>query len=315
MIFLFTEPECYDLSSFKKLTQKGHFVHLLQNANQTKFEKLNKDIKPEIIILKLGIEINNKHLNNNKNLKYIFTPTTGTTNINIDDKKIKIFSLKNEKKFLKKITSTAEHAWFLLLDSVRNNQNNFIYKNTQKWSRKDKNISQISDKNLGIIGYGRIGKILAKYGEAFQMNIFINEKNKKIRINKKYNSVSLINLLNLCDYVIIAVNYSGYKIITKDILKKINQRIEVLVNVSRGELIDERSFAKSINDGQIMIYATDVLNNDSSWHGNEFKDNVIYKSVKKKSSLRITPHVGGYSIEAIRKTRSHLFKMISNIIL
>ena len=305
----------YSLKQINILKKKFKIIFLDENCSQHEFDNLIKNNEIYAIFLRLGLSINKKFYFNEDTLKYIFTPTTGTNNISIPKfSNCKVVSLKSSKDFLKKIPSTAEHAWSLLLESQRELRENNILKSNKLWTRKNININEISYKKIGLIGLGRIGKKIAKYAESFDMSVFFTEV-KDIAYSKKYKKLNLVKLLNTCDYIIISSDYTGKKILTSSILKRIKRQIKTLINISRGELIDEKALCKAINQNKIYKYYTDVLVNDSSWFGVEYKDNNLYKmSLKLNNRIFITPHIGGFSKESIFKTRFHIMNEAISIL-
>ncbi len=263
------------------------------------------------IVTKLGLKFD-KHLSSltNNKLKYLLSPTTGLNHIDVEGfkkHKVKIIHLKN-KKFLASISSTAEHAWALILAISRNlkyyDETIFIKK---KWDRGELINFEIQEKTLGIIGYGRLGKILAKYAKAFGMNIFIYDR-KKIKLPKYIKSISLENIFKKCDIVTINLSYekNNKKIINSNILKKSKKNL-ILINTSRGELIDQGYLFKMLKENKIKFAGLDVLQDDSTWN-KKIPKKTIKNLNSLKSKLLVTPHVGGFSEQAVIKTREHLIK-------
>lgn len=319
MKILCLEGECYDKQDFECFVQNGYSLEFLENgADQETFEIINRTQKPSIIFTKLGIYMSPEHLEQNPNLQIIVTPTTGLTHLHrgLGDK-VKIISLKHEIEFLNSITSTAEHAWFLLLDIARNSPSNFVDDcRGDGWSRKHRTISQISGKSVGIIGLGRLGQMLVDYAQAFRMEVLYAEVDS-YKASKKYQSlerVPLVDLLNRADYVILAASYEGKEVLTDSIINVINKPVQGLINIARGELIDEQALVEAMGKKLIHAYRTDVLKEDSNWQGDEFKDNVIFNMGQDHYNIKITPHIGGYSEEAIIKTRKHVIRMLSNFL-
>ena len=97
--------------------------------------------------------------------------------------------------------------------------------------------NNLSNKNIGIIGYGKIGKKLNKYLKLFNCNIFIFEKKKILKV-KKY---SLKEIFKKCDLVCLSLslNKSTKEIIDKNVLKNANKKI-IIINASRGAIINEK---------------------------------------------------------------------------
>ena len=312
---LITEP-FYDKKQLNFL-KKRYSIHFSnEHISQKDFENLNIKNSYYAIFTKLGLSINDKFLKDNSKLKYIFTPTTGTNHINLKkNNKCKTISLKNSKMFLKSITSTAEHAWLLFLESQKSSQNFNIVNNDINWCRDKSNISQLSKKNIGVIGLGRIGSLIAKYASSFGMNIFYTDI-KKIYCPKKYKKKSLKNILNQAEYIFLCASYNGKCVLNSSVLKSIDKSIHTLINVSRGELIDELALSKIIKKKLVLKYFTDVLDSDSIWNNKEYKNNPIYQLSKLcNNRIFITPHIGGYSQEAILETRKHIMTKALKVLL
>ena len=151
----------------------------------------------------------------------------------IKKNKIKLFSIKNNKK-LKYVTSTAEHTWSLILALSRNligYHDDTLSKGN--WDRKKyiNNNFQLYGKTIGIIGFGRLGKMISRYALAFGMKILIFDKKKKITNYK--NNYSLSKIFSLSDIISINLSYnkSTHGIISKSILNKAKTN-QILINTS-----------------------------------------------------------------------------------
>ena len=110
------------------------------------------------------------------------------------------------KSLLKSITSTAEHAWLLTLALQRKLCDSTETVRQGFWKRDTLDISQLKDKTLGIIGYGRLGEFIYKYGQAFQMYVIANDIVKKKNL-KNFKFVNLKQIMILSDIIIIVANY------------------------------------------------------------------------------------------------------------
>lgn len=261
------------------------------------------------IVTKLGLKFDKQliSLTNNK-LKYLLSPTTGLNHIETNElkkNKVKIIHLKN-KKFLSTISSTAEHTWALILAISRNLKyyDNLIFQK-KKWDRGDLINFEIQDKTIGIVGYGRLGKILARYAKAFKMKVLIFDR-KKFKLPKSVTNCTLEKLFKKSDIITINLNYEkkNEEIISSKILNKVKKNL-IMINTSRGELIDQGYLFKMLKKNKIKFAGLDVLSGDSTW--NKILPKKILKDLSLlKSKLIITPHVGGYSVQSVRKTREHI---------
>ena len=140
---------------------------IFTNPNMSKF-KINEEI----------IESGNK-------LKCICTASTGTNHIDINyanKKNIKILSLKKHIKILEKIPSTAELAFTLMMVSLRNIIPASKSVTKYQWSYLEFIGEQLKDKKIGVLGFGRLGKMFAKYCLKFDAHVHIYDPYKKIII-------------------------------------------------------------------------------------------------------------------------------------
>lgn len=315
MRLLVAEPECYSARDLNPLRDYGVDVSsTAHGVEQSEFDEVYFAIKPEIVVLKLGLSFGYSHLKLNPNLKMIVTPTTGLTHIEkVVFEAVKVISLKGDTEFLNSVTSTAEHAWFLLLSAVRNDTQKFISNSAGVWSRAHHHdITQLSGKTLGIIGFGRLGKMIAKYGCAFNMAVMHNDITGDT-LAPEYDFSKFVNLETLFDYsnyVIISASYENYQIVTPDILDKIKEPVDVLVNIARGELVNEDALINALRAQRIKSYYTDVLENDAVWYSDEYIKNKLYIESKRGLNIKITPHIGGYAREAITLARSRVIEKL-----
>ena len=121
------------------------------------------------------------------NLKVISTASTGTNHIDFNyakKKKIKILSLKKEKKITNKISSTAEHALALTLASLRNITTSNKSVLNGEWDYTKFIGNQMNQLTIGIIGYGRLGKKYANYCKSLSNSVFFFDPYIKTRSKK-----------------------------------------------------------------------------------------------------------------------------------
>ena len=164
-----------------KLKKKSNFIY-----TNGSLEKIKKIINiADIYISSAKIKIDKEFLKNAKNLKFIFSPSTGTDHIDLNElkkRKIKCFHIAKERKLLNSFTATSELVFALILMLNRS----LIISHQQiinnSWTRDKFPGIQLFNKTLGIIGLGRLGKITSKIGHGFGMKIIGYDTNKKIRL-------------------------------------------------------------------------------------------------------------------------------------
>lgn len=251
--------------------------------------------------------LDDSYLTKISQIPYLISTTTGLTHISKkiqDHYSTNLISLRGKTEFLTKITSTAEHAWLLIM-----HWNNNIFKSLESvsegnWVRSDFfREQQLSGKILGIIGFGRLGKMLANYALAFKMKVLVYDvKDEAIHQAKSLDfeiAKSIEELFSKCDVVSINASYSTDDkiIITKNILNLIKKSL-LLVNTARAGLVDENSIIEEIQDRPFLYYYTDVLSFEEN--GTMIQDSELWRLSILSERIKITPHIGGANLEAAK---------------
>jgi hydroxypyruvate reductase 2 len=137
-------------------------------------------------------------------------------------------------------------------------------------------VFQLTGKNIGIVGMGRIGLQVAKRLEAFSCMISYNSRNKKPLLSYPFYSTILelatnTNVLILC----CDLNDQTKHIVNKDVMLALGKR-GIIVNVGRGALIDEKELLKCLIEGEIGGAGLDVFENEPHVSEEFFSlDNVV----------------------------------------
>ena len=282
-----------NLSALKK-----KFKCTFINCNQSKFNKIAHNY--EIILMRFSLDLKYKR---KSNIKYIISPTTGLNHIDKkfkNRKNVKIFNLKN-KKFLNKVNATAEHTIFLILKLLkkRNKKVKFGFKKNYE----NYIASELHKKKVGIIGYGRIGKKVARICSSFGAKVLIHDKYKKIKQNKKLSYV-----LKNSDILTFHIPYSHKTLNLFDTKKlRLIKDKTILINTSRGEIFNEKDLLKETIKKNLRL-GLDVISNENSFN---IKNNIFFRTILNNRDCIITPHVSGLSKESIELTDNHV---ISNFL-
>tara|TARA_Y100000739_G_scaffold227887_1_gene238317 strand:- start:704 stop:1624 length:921 start_codon:yes stop_codon:yes gene_type:complete len=291
MNILILEPNNYDTRALKIFHEIGNIFYPQQEFS-------SKDIN--CLVVRINTYIGKSYLNKYPALKFILSPTTALTHIDIDlvnEKKIKLLSLRDCKKELINITSSAEHALLLTLLLSRN-IHNFNDKNTKEWNRYKFKVRQVSSLKIGIIGLGRIGSWLKRVLEEMGVSVFFNDTKNDLMRNIAYRSKK--ELLEDCDVIILSCTYnSGDKEIIG--FEEVNyaKDNQLIVNISRGGVINEEALLKGLLSKKIKGYATDVISQEDN---SKISDCKLIDLQQKGYNVIITPHIGGVAYEAMRET-------------
>ena len=280
-------------SSFAEHDKKP--IDILKNANfKITFNKTGKKINTQSNLSMLkkfdgiiaGTELYNKEVLLKLNyLKTISRLGVGLDNIDINfakEKKINIFKTNTTP-----APAVAELSLGLILDLSRkiSFQN---YQLKKGFWRKEMG-SLLQGKTLGIIGLGTIGKSLVSLVQGFNLKILAYDIFTDNMFAKKYNIefCSLNDLLSKSNIISVHLNLSkdSYKILNEKRLKKINNKA-ILINTSRGEIIDEKALFNLLKQKKIYAAGLDVFNNEP-YHG----------ELSKLENVILTPHIGSYAKE------------------
>ena len=122
-------------------------------------------------------------------------------------------SIRNNR-YLKSIKASSEFSFTLLLAAFKNLYKGIIYGKSANWRESEEYLrgNQLNGKTLGIVGFGRIGSNIAKYADAFGMNVFVYDPFLKIK-NPKIKQFSNINkMLSKCDAVNVCIHLNKKKL-------------------------------------------------------------------------------------------------------
>ncbi len=269
--------------------------------------------KFDIVWLRLGYKLYDNLFEGNLKCKFIVCPATGTDHLNPEfckKKGIKIISLKNESNFLNEVKSTAELTILLTLSLLRKIKP--IINDIQKgnFSRDAYRGNDLDGKLVGIIGLGRLGKIVSDLYSSFGCKV-IGFDNKNIQ-DYKYDKVSTIDeLVSKADIISIHVdlNETSLNLIDKKLFKKMKPTA-LIINTSRAAVMNSSDLIFSLENKVISGAAVDVIDNELNFGS----DDLFYKAYNNHENLVITPHIGGNTFESFKKTEQFVFnKLIEEI--
>ena len=304
------------ITGLEKLLKKYFKLDKIENPSNKQIFKIIQNY--EIIFTNPNMSkvfLSQELLQKAKKLEIICTASTGTNHIDLSyayKKKIKILSLRNKKKIINKISSTAEHALALMMSKIRNVYEASVSVKKENWDYRPFIGRQMNNLNIGIIGYGRLGKMMAKFLLPLVAKIFIYEKNFKIKnLGKKISQVSLKKLISNSDIISLHIHADkkNLNFINRNILNLMNKNV-LIVNTSRGEIINEIDLVNFLKKNKDAKYATDVLKGEIK---NKFESK-IFKYSKVSNQVLITPHIGGMTSDAQKLAYMGIAKeLISNL--
>lgn len=169
---------------------------------------------------------------------------------------------------------------------------------------------ELQDKTLGIIGFGRIGQRVSTIAKALGMDVIAYDV---IDISRKANelgvrTVSFDDLLKVSDIITIHVTLTpqSYHMIGPREFELMKNGV-IIINTSRGEVIDTKALLNALNTGKIAAAALDVLEHEPPKEPWELE-------LIKHPKVIITPHIGAETKEAQRRIAEILVNKIINIL-
>lgn len=246
----------------------------------------------------LTVQSNRTVLEKASRLRAIATASTGTDHIDVPfavSKNIAVVSLKDDIEFLSRLTATAELAWALLLATVRRLPAAVSAAKAGNWARDGFRGRQISGKTLGIVGYGRLGKMVAEYGKAFRMRVLVCDRGP-IAASEGIEQVDFERLIRVADVISIHIHLTeeNRNLFSKEVFQKMKDGA-VLVNTSRGAIVDESALLEALNNGKISGAGLDVI--EGEWR-EDLADHPLIQYANAHENLIISPHIGGVTYES-----------------
>ncbi len=267
-------------------------------------ELLDRISAYDVLIVRLGHQIDQEVLDAGKHLKVIVSATTGLDHIDLEAAQargIVVMSLKGEQSFLSSITATAEHTWGLLLALVRRITEACDSVKAGYWDRDAFKGHDLAGKRLGIVGLGRLGKQVAAYGAVFRMSVNAFDPRLDVWPETVMRRLSLRDLAAESDVLSLHVHLAPDTVglVGKAELEAL-PRGAVLLNTSRGHILDEGALLEALESGHLAGAALDVLTGERSVDRRQ--DHPLLAYARRNRNLLITPHIGGATHEAMART-------------
>lgn len=294
------EPLNYHDQPRRVLQSLGQLDELYLN----RAELLDQVADYDALIVRLGFQVDREVIDAAPRLKAIVTATTGLDHIDLayaEARGVKVLSLRGEYEFLRSIPATAEHTWGLLLALLR--QIPWAYQSVLEgdWIRDRFRGHDLNGKRLGIVGLGRIGQKVARYGLTFGMQVYAYTIPPAFEIPEVTLCPSLPDLLQQSDVLSLHVPLNSE---TEGLIGARELALlphgAVLVNTARGAILVEAALLEALQQGKLAGAALDVLaeEREQSPAGRE----ALLAYAQNHTNLLITPHIGGATAESMCAT-------------
>ncbi|ABR49726.1 D-isomer specific 2-hydroxyacid dehydrogenase, NAD-binding [Alkaliphilus metalliredigens QYMF] len=185
--------------------------------------------------------------------------------------------------------SVAELTIAHMLMIARKLQQSNVTMRQGKWLKKEYRGVEIEGKTLGLIGFGRIAKIIAQRAAALGMKVVYNTRSGKVQGFDEFKYLSKEDLIQSADFISLHVPHSqeAGAVIAKKEFDMMKDGVYVL-NCARGGVICEASLLEALDSGKVAAAALDVFEEEP------VKNEAIYLHEK----ISLSPHIGASTAEA-----------------
>ncbi|SNR43519.1 D-3-phosphoglycerate dehydrogenase [Maribacter sedimenticola] len=279
-------------AAFENLSEDGFSVELIKHSLPEE-ELLEKIKGVHVLGIRSKTQVTQKVLDAADKLLVVGAFCIGTTQIDLQHAKKKgvvVFNAPYSN--TRSVVELAIGEIIMLMRSVFDRSREI---HEGQWQKTAAGSREVRGKNLGIVGYGNIGKQLSVLAEAMGMRVYYYDVDDKLALGNAVKCNSLEDLLNVSDVVTLHIddNKANKNFIGAREIKQMKKGA-MLINLSRGFVVDIDALADALKEGHIGGAAIDVYPDEPASNGSfqtklQGFDNVI-----------LTPHVGGSTEEAQR---------------
>ncbi|MCI9995967.1 D-2-hydroxyacid dehydrogenase [Clostridioides difficile] len=175
-----------------------------------------------------------------------------------------------------------------------------------KWEKKKYKGTEINGKTLGLIGFGRIAKEVAKRAELLGMNVIYTDIMGEAQGFNNYKFCDMEEVLEKADFLSLHIPFDKNKgaVITEKEINKMKKGA-YLINCARGGLVDEKDLLKALDEGKLSAAAIDVYEQEPTLN----LDLVNHPRVSP------TPHIGASTVEAQERIGDEIVNVIQDFFL
>ena len=278
--------------AFKKLSKDGFSVELVKTSldETTLIEKI-KGV--HVLGIRSKTQLTQKVLEAADKLMVVGAFCIGTTQIDLDackNKGVVVFNAPYSN--TRSVVELAIGEIIMLMRSIFPRSTEI---HNGQWNKTAANAREVRGKNLGIIGYGNIGKQLSVLAEAMGMHVYFYDVNDQLSIGNATKCDHLNELLELSDVVSLHIddNKANKDFFNKDAFDAMKPGA-LLVNLSRGFVVNIEALVSALKSGHLGGAAVDVYPEEPISNG------AFVTALQGMENVILTPHIGGSTEEAQR---------------
>ncbi len=279
-------------AAFDNLSEEGFSVELVKHSLSE--EELIERIKGvHVLGIRSKTQVTQKVLDAANKLLVVGAFCIGTTQIDLEYSKKKGVVVFNAP--YSNTRSVVELAVGQIIMLMRNIFTRSTEIHGGQWNKTAINSREVRHKNLGIVGYGNIGKQMSVLAEAIGMHVYYYDVNDQLALGNASKCNTLEELLAISDVVTLHVddNKANRNFIGEREIAQMKDGA-MLINLSRGFVVDIDALAEALKSGKLAGAAVDVYPSEPAGNGD------FETALQGLPNVILTPHIGGSTEEAQR---------------
>jgi D-3-phosphoglycerate dehydrogenase len=275
---------------------------------------LNAVAEYEVLITRFGHRMDEELFAAAPRLRALVSTTTGLDHIDLKAAAgygVTVLSLQGETAFLKELSATAELAWGLLLSLLRRIPQAFQSVREGCWDRDVFRGNELRGKHLGILGFGRLGRMVAEYGCAFGMTVAAYDpyaSDWPMGVEFCSAAEDLMGDAQVLS-IHVPLNDETRCFMNKTMLERLPAGA-ILINTSRGAVVDEEALLAALESGHLAGAGLDVVADELSGGPSQ----ALLAYTRGHDNLVITPHMGGATVESMGKTEVFMAQKLARFL-
>ncbi len=315
----FFDTKEYDKKVFNEYNKKYNYkIKYLESKLNAETAPLAKDFDVVCIFVNDLVDKKTISILKNCGVKVIALRCAGFNNVDMENM---IDDIKVVRVPAYSPHAVAEHTVTLLMDINRKTYR--AYQRTKKYNFSLNGLLgfDIYNKTIGVIGTGKIGKVFIKIMKGFGANILAYDMypDKEFEKELDFKYVTLDELYKNSDIISLhcPLTKETDKLINKESIDKMKNGV-IIINTSRGKLIDTKSLIKKLSEGKIGGLGLDVYEDEEEFFLNDMSNSYIRDKhlsiLLSMPNVVITSHQAFFTKEALDKIASDTFENITDII-
>jgi D-3-phosphoglycerate dehydrogenase len=263
----------------------------------------------DVLWVRFGHRIDAALLRAAPRLRAVVSATTGLDHIDTAaaaELGVDVLSLRGEREFLADVRATAEHTVGLLLALLRRIPDAVESTRAGRWDRGPFQGREVARHTAGILGYGRNGRLVARTLAALDARVLTHDPDPAAAERARADGVAAVGFEDLLRRAEILTIHVALEPATVGLVGReqlaLLPRGAVLVNTSRGELVDEEALADALEAGRLAGAALDVIAAEP--------EGLAGRRLARSPNVILTPHIGGWTADSVARTEEFMARKL-----